>query len=333
MENFAQKLIFKCHHLAIRKHSKKKVKESAKDCLLGFASYLQDIVDRHVKKDKSENYDYVVGTIYKHQGKPKTKSESENYMKVSLCVGNHCFKLLVADLQKKDAGLKLTTITRHVDLIRSYLFDLKPFIEYFERKKNPNFVLFKGWKSFHNTSHELENISQNLYWNGIYKQNIFDQKMAENIAVFTMRQALEIKFKRICGVLEIQDKDHNGLKIPHNFFPDFIRQQTDHIKIADVDLKLVLKVYNWTNKTIHNAENPFIWELKYALDIIEPFFRDGEYRGKRMTQSSVYGAVKIINYAKLKAKLQTTLETSFEKFKPITLKFTKPEAIVTDDLD
>ncbi|MFZ4860786.1 hypothetical protein ACL9RF_01230 [Sphingobacterium sp. Mn56C] len=304
MKDYAIKLINKLHDKRIRKTLQNNSRESTKTCLYGFKEYLNALVKNYVAEDKSTNDSYVIGRIFKNTGLIRNQVEYNNFMKVSLSVANNKFNGLIKIIEGDDSKMKHSTIVKFSDLISNYIMDVKPFIEYFERKTNPEFILFKGWKSYNNHTFELSIISNNLYWNGFYKQNIFDQKMAINIACFTLRQALEIKFKRICGIYDIYNREFNGPKLRHDFFSDFIDGNSNLFEHPYKTLTDLVKVYKWTNVAIHNAENPLIWELRFALDYAGTFFKWGEMvsEDNRHIQS-VNGSVVIKDYVELKRKL------------------------------
>ncbi|MBB5645915.1 hypothetical protein [Pedobacter cryoconitis] len=327
MENYAKKLITKLYDKKIKKTLDSNLKESTKTCLYGFMDYLNALTKTHVKKDVSNNAEYIIGTIFKNIGLIRKQVEYNNFMKASLSLANNKFNGLVKIIEGDDPKMKHNTIMKFSDLINDYIKDLKPFIEYFERKKKPDFILFNGWKSYNNETYELAMISNNLYWNGFYKENIFDQKMAINIACFTLRQALEIKFKRICGIYDIYNRKFDGPKLRHDFFPEFIDDNSDLLELPYVHLTDLIKVYKWTNLTIHNAENPMIWELRFALDYVNPFFKWGELVNKNGSSvKSVHGAVIIKDYDELKKRLMDKInQISNDIF---CIEFIKPEAFI-----
>ena len=324
----AQKLLVKLNTNIPAKH-RKKIQESTKTCLLEFAKYLDEIKCNYVKKDNSENANYVIGVIFKNLNAINKPVEWNNFCKVSLSVANRKFQELV-QIIANEKDFKRKTILKYKDLIRDYVFDLKYFVEYFEQKSNSAYVFFRGGKSYNNHTYELFFISNNLYWNSIYRQNIFDQKMALNIACFTLRQSLELKFKRICGVYEINNEDYNGPKLRHEFFAEFIEENNEHFELPYASLTELLKIYKWTNYAIHNAENPLIWELKFALDYTHPFFKWGEDISRGTHVKSIFGAIRIKDYPNLQKKLQAKLDAQFPSEK-ISIKYIKePEAIIIE---
>lgn len=304
----------------------KKIKVSTIKALENFAEYLNNLTSTHLRKDKSSDLEYTIGAIFKDARNIKSGSDWNNFAKNNLGFANKCFQELVEFIKNKEPKHTAKAIRKYSEIIRDYIFDLKYFVEYFERKSDPNYVMFTGGKSYNNHSYELNLISNNLYWNACYSQNIFDQKMALNVSNFTLRQSLEIKFKRILGIYDVYNKAFNGPKIKHEFFADFISDNSASFELPYTNLTFLLKVYKWTNITIHNAENPLIWQLKLALEYVNPFFSWGEglnKDGKKV--SSIFGAVKITGYATLKDKLAEQLGNNANEM--ICIEFIKPEVI------
>lgn len=326
MHSYASKLLYKTQAVVVRKSRSNKVLESSKTCLIAFSEYLQKTVNKHIKDKRRMNKQVLVDGLF--NGK---SPNLDKYCQYHLWVCNECFQQLVKQILKEDTSIKPKTFRTFSGLICEYLYDVREFIEYFERKENPTFVLFESWKSYHNSSAELERISHGLYWNATFKENILDTKMSINLSVFTLRQALEIKAKRICSVYDIVNQDGKPLKMDHYFFFDFIKEQKNYIKFKGVDLTIITKIFKWTNNTIHNAANPRVWELKFALDTIVPFFRTESHKSNGRVIKSIYGAVTIQNLDELKLELEKKLQSKFRDESSIEVIWTNPEALIVND--
>lgn len=326
---FVQKLKYFYQYKKCYKKPKYKasIKESLIEVIEEFSKFIDTLKNEVVKKDNSNNLEYIIGAILKDERTLKNDSEINNFCKCSLSVANKYLKEVIGEIKKDNKKLTDKNVLKYSDLIREYLHDVKPFVEYFKRKKDPNYILFTGGKDYNNHSYEINRISNNLYWNCFYKQNIFDQKMSINISNFALRQSLEIKFKRILGIYDVYNKSLNGPKLRHDFFPDFINRNKSHFELPYTNLSFLINAYKWTNRTIHNAENPRIWELRCVLDYVNPFFKWGEgltNDGKKT--SSIFGAVKINDYDTLKEKLIDDLYNVGSEI--VTIEFIKPEAII-----
>ncbi|HZY39519.1 MAG TPA: hypothetical protein VFE53_22845 [Mucilaginibacter sp.] len=331
MEIYVNELLAKLRDAKVRKVlPPPKRKLSTATCLKGFQAYLNQLTATSVKKDHSGNASYVIGALFKNERAISKDVDLYSFAKVTIALANRKFNDVVAEIEATDPKISNYSIRRCSDLIHEFIFDVRPFVEYFERKKNPEFVLFKGWKSYHNSTSEIFLISNNLYWNGLYKQNIFDRKMATNIAVFTLRQALELKFKRLCGVFDVLTDDRDGVKIRHDYFPGFINENSDLFFLPDMNVTDLLRVYKWTNNTIHNAANPRIWELRFAQDFCRPLFTWGTYTDDAgETTSSTNGAVVLKDLGELKKRLISSIRSVFSTAR--YMEFMAPECILLTD--
>ena len=274
----------------------KEIKESLIEAIENFSSFVNEISQKYIKKDHSADLEYLLGAILKDERTLKNETDKRNFCKISLTVANKYLQEAVTQIKNHSGNLKDKNVYKHCEIIRDYLHDIKPFVEYFMHKDEPGFVLINGGKSYENYSYEMNRIANNLYWNSLYRSNIMDQKMSINLSNFALRQALELKFKRILGIYDVYTKNLDGPKLRHDFFPEFINNNASHFTIPYDHLAFLINVYKWTNRTIHIGENPRIWELRLALDYLAPFFKWGEgisITGKVTT--SINGAIKINN--------------------------------------
>jgi len=331
METYVSDLLAKLRDVKITKVPPPPKREiSTAKCLKGFQAYLNHLTATSLKKDHSANASYVIGALFKNERAISKDVDLYSYAKINLALANRKLNDVIAEIEKSDPKLAYHSVRSCGDLIHEFVFDVRPFVEYFEQKKNPAFVLFKGWKSYHNSTTELFLISNNLYWNGSYKQNIFDRKMASNIAVFTLRQALELKFKRLCGVIDVLTDKMDGVKIRHDYFPDFIRLNSELYVLPEMNITDLVAVYKWTNKTIHNAVNPRIWELRFAQDFCRPLFVWGSYTDTTgATTRSADGAVVLKDLGELQKRLTISIRSAFSTARYID--FIAPECILLRD--
>lgn len=285
------------HKLSPKLHKLKNKEEggSTKSALLDFQSYLKNLKKTHLKKDYTDNNSYLVGCIYRDNSEIKA-AEINAYVKAQFHVALKSFDNLIAHIEKQEDGLNSHTINKYADLIKDYIFDLKPFVEHLERTKNPEFELFTVWKPYNSSAFELFKTCQALYWYPNIDRRIIDRKAATNLSVFMLRQSMEIKFKRVFGIYKLYDRNKNSLRLEHEFLPNFIENNKDLIKLElpGINMTDVLNIYKWTNHTIHNAINPNIWEVYYTLEIVNYLFKGGQYRKEDERQVlSVYASVKL----------------------------------------
>jgi hypothetical protein len=248
------------------------------------------------------------------------EKKKTNYYRANLSLAIRELRKFIDEIKNQDNNIIL--FKEH---LLSYIFDIKPFIEFFERKQNNDFILFAGERNYYTTSQEIKLASNSLFWQSP-QNSIFDQKISFNLAVFTLRQSLELKFRRICGILEIHYNKH----LKHDFFIDFIKQNRIYFDFPEnCSLTHIFKIYSWTNLTIHSGNRPRIWEIQFALEFTQILFSGGTHKKDNKVISSVFGAVKIKEFNKMKQKLTQTISEYFKNGTDINIIWLdKPEAII-----
>ncbi len=290
--------------------SKTKPKVSAKKSLYDFRDYLHDLRTRIISKDYSKNNSYLVGQVFQNVRTLQKESQLNQYLKTNLFIAVEAFDDLIALIERKEKAISARIVTKYHELIWEFIFDLKPFVELLERKKNKNFQFFRGGKIYSNSAVELFKTCESLYWYPCIDHQIIDKKAATNLNLFSLRQSLEIKFRRIFGVFALYNRDLNDIKIRHDFFPTFIAQNLDLIDLPlpNINMNELLKIHDWTNYTIHNGVNPRIWQIHYAIKICQSIFKPTQYRRNDDKEVlSIYASVKIKNNEKLLDRLMSEI--------------------------
>lgn len=76
-----------------------------------------------------------------------------------------------------------------------------------------------------------------------------------------------------------------------------------------------MKLYKWTNQSIHNANNPFIWEILFAQDYLNEFFDNRK--------------IEVFRFEELKMKVSDEIWNNSEEIVCIEF-FRKPDAMLID---
>ncbi len=117
-------------------------------------------------------------------------------------------------------------------------------------------------------------------------------KGKEVLSVFALRQLLEAKYKRILGVLSVDSQP--SLRISSDTLPKIILALKNEIfinpKIREVSQGDLMKVYKWTNYSVHNMVTYPPWMIWKAFDIFRLMFEDGTSNDGHW---SVYGGVQV----------------------------------------
>jgi hypothetical protein len=308
-----------------------KVKISTEKALLSFLDYLDNLVKQNAKKYTSKSAPSLIPSIYRNKFVFSNETDFINYHRDTICIASTCFREVLERIYNGRSRINYNDIKPYQELIRAYIFDLKPHIEFLERKKDNNYQLFGGGKLYNIYPFEINKLSNTLYWELGFPQKELDQRIALNLSCFTIRQSLEIRFINALGISYLKDTSHSNIKLKHDFYPKFIKKNTDLFNLPDVSLSSLMKIYNWTNNSIHNGISPKTWQVHYALKYINTFFDSHEIQlenGKR-TLHSLYGSIQIKNYPELQQRLKQAISIELEH-NNFTIEFKEPEAVLLD---
>ena len=273
------------------KHTKKKASKSTVRCLEDLATYIDNLRNEHINKSYLD--EYLIGAVFKTEIYFKTDSEINQYCKCQLFLADLWLKSLIKKIER-DGGLSHNRILRYKDHIGDFLHDIKRFIEYLERKKNKDFVFFEGSKYYGQYAWQIFSESNVLYWLKSNEKSSLSHRSAINLSVFTLRQSLELKFRKVLGLIYIHDKNGTSAKIKHEYIPEFLEKNLTELEVNYDSINGVIKIYKWTNSTIHTGIIPYIWELDFALDYCSNLFTPDESSSNGYW--SIHSSVKIKNY-------------------------------------
>ncbi len=148
---------------------------------------------------------------------------------------------------------------------------------------------FGAFEGSHVASCQVQ--SPSAHFTSIESLFLYDSYCPEGISknlfiVFGLRQALEMKFRKILGVASIE----NGLKVPHDLFPYFIIKTFPAGAIENIsnrDIELIMKIYKWTNYSIHSMWRVPSWMLWKALSFCKPFL-EGDFDKINVNHNDYY---------------------------------------------
>jgi hypothetical protein len=282
-------------------------------------------VEKYTDRYSHWTDDYLVQWLYKPRHFIEQQRDIETYNKIHLVVAIRSFKKLVVDIEYKNFEL-------FVQHIRCYIIDLKFFIEFFENKTNSDYSFLIGGKSYYTDSHSIKLASNNLFWQSPIN-TIEHQKIAFILSIMALRQSIEMRLKRICGIERVYPK--SGEYISSNFFPDFINQHPEYFEFPpNWNFSHILKVYKWTHNIVHNGVQPLVWEVSFALDYTRILFGGGSITttDQSITKESIYGAVKVKKYCEMKEKISQKISDYFKlSLEDIDIIWAKLEAIDKDE--
>jgi len=251
--------------------SKASKRISANKAVEDFANHLDWLCSRHVKK--SYNQSYLVGWVFGTKRTFNKKSEADGYCRANLLVANRCFKDLLVQMRGGRVKITSKSLQNYSEIVRSYVFDLKPVAEHLERQKDKDYVLFVGWQNYGVHTWEVFRVSRQLAIQSAFRGQLFhmDFKTSQIASVFVLRQALEAKFFRLVGV-EIYNKDGDSPKLRHMFHYDFIVSHPHYFTFRHVAFTDLKKIYEWCNDVVHHVYHAVAWELDFAHEICKGLF-------------------------------------------------------------
>ena len=106
-----------------------------------------------------------------------------------------------------------------------------------------------------------------MYYYDLKAQRVYK----EALCIFGLRQTLEHKFEKLVGFVSTKPKQ----KFPHDFWPKIIQSYVNSEKLKfseQVDIGRVMRVYNWTNGSIHGMRTDFVWLVWKAFQVCKPLF-------------------------------------------------------------
>ncbi|MBW3759502.1 hypothetical protein GL264_01505 [Aeromonas jandaei] len=303
-----------------------KKKLSPSECLKNMESYLYNFRLKYLKVNKRNNDEHIISTIYRDTLTFKTETEFNSYAKCQLNIAIEWFYFLVKEIKADKKILTRHRLQEYGEYIRNFLHDISFFIDFFERKDVPSFCFLDGFKNHQQRTAFIYQDARTAYWSALSHQNRLSHNGGISASCYFLRQCLEVKFKRILGVHEIYDKNNQPLKIRHDFFPNFIKNNHQHFELFSVNITSVFKIYKWTNSTIHTSATPLIWEQWYALRYCEPFIYPTDKQHEQGYH--LHGSVVIKNIETLWLKLYERVYLESQGKVYYCFSMTTPEAVL-----
>lgn len=271
---------------------KKHIRISADQALQDFSDHLAWLISRHIKRTWSDQY--LIEWCFGRSRIFQSESEVNAHCRVNLVVASACFNRLLAEIRGKNSRAKYKDAVRFKEIIRGYVFDLKPIAEYLEQKKDPNYVFLDGGRNYGVHTWEVFRFSRQLAIQSAFRKTPFhlDHKVSQITSVFALRQALEAKYERLVSVL-IHNKYGDTPKLRHGFHYDFILSNPTWFNFRAVNFADLKKIYEWCNEVVHKVYHPLAWQIAYAHEICGGLFN--VLKTSPGSSWSIHNAVEINN--------------------------------------
>jgi len=256
-------------------------------------------------------------------------SESE----IDLYANNHFTAAYYSFLELKEKMINekqfdYRGIKKYGYLINLILYDILIFANHIGKKINKKYYFFQGGKSNIEDTRWHYVGTYHLIYNSIFKKNMLDDKFALILSAVSLRQMLELKIQRILGFADFIDLNGKKVYTMHNFFFDFIQKNKNHFEF-EVDFKILQKIFEFCNESVHKGIMPYYWQMNYAIKFCDPLFYDPDYM--KSSSWNINSAIKVKKYDELKKKLEKKLKQKFTKPEfDIEVIWIKPEAQIAD---
>ena len=163
-----------------------------------------------------------------------------------------------------------------------------------------------------------------MYYYDLKAQRVYK----EALCIFGLRQTLEHKFEKLIGFMSVKPKQ----KFPHDFRPKIIRNYVNNEKLKfseQVDIGRVMRVYSWTNGSIHGMRTDFVWLVWKAFQVCKPLFMAKSAGG--ITSLVDSASISEQDFQALREDAQNAIakQLVFEG-ESCDVTFFKPEVIVVD---
>lgn len=257
-----------------------------------------------------------------------TESEIKTYAKDHFTAGYYSF-LDIKDKMIEEKCFDKDGIKKYGFIISTLIYDLRLFANYIGQQSEPTYDLFSGGKSNIEDSRWHYIGTCQLLYNCIFDENKLDNKFAFILSAVSLRQTIELKMQRIMGVADYFDLKGQKIYTHHHFFFDFILKNKEHFDLTLLDIKIIQKVLEFCNNSVHKGIMPFYWQMFYATKFCDPLFFDPDYKKRKVW--NINGAIRITKYEELQQKLTANLEKLFPKPEyELHIEWIKPEAQLLD---
>jgi len=158
------------------------------------------------------------------------------------------------------------------------------------------------------------------------------------LVTFGLRQALELKFRRVLGIYDILDPNGNPVKLRHDEYIQFVlKEPSILIKMPPQEISCIKTIYDWTNISIHHMWTPPTWMIWKAYDFVSDFLKANKLEFKNTKGDieasywSIHGAVIIEGINTYKSLQQKFADRASRQLKmSVTLNCSYPEAWIID---
>lgn len=149
------------------------------------------------------------------------------------------------------------------------------------------------------------------------------------LTTFALRQALEIRLRRIIGIGVVENSKGDIVKLKHGTVMKVILDNVECVFLGKSDLLKYIKIiYKWANFSIHSMWSPPTWMIWEAYTILEPFFLTHLNEKNYSSINNAFQFKSVEQYKSIQQKIADSL--SKQEKQAVTLKCIVPEATILD---
>lgn len=231
-----------------------------------FLNELMGLDALHNRKDPSA--DYLLQHVFSRGREFKADTEVQAYCRCHLRVAVVQVSALVALLRDPEtASIGRASLAPWAQILRNYILDLIEIVDFLQRKTE-GYVFFQGGKNHGVHSWQIFLLSRQLAQHSAYTGTgpHHETKPAQIAAIAVLRQALELRFERTIGVYP-RDPKGKPPRLRHGFHLEFIGANPSHFVFSGFKLSELQSVYNWSSEIVHQAYQPYAWQIDWADEL------------------------------------------------------------------
>ncbi len=279
-------------------------------------------------RNKKMSDEHIGNSIFKTLRGEVTDSEIKLYAHDHFTAGYYSF-LDIKERMIKENCFDEVGIKKYGYIINNIIYDLRIFANYIGQQTNPEYYLFSGGKSNIEDSRWHYLGTMQLLYNCTFDKKMLDDKFAFILSAVSLRQTIELKMQRILGVADYFDLLGQKIFTNHYFFFDFIVKHKSHFDLTSINIRVIQKVFEFCNISVHKGIMPFYWQMFYATKFCDQLFYDPDYKTRKGW--NIHSAIRVTKYEDLKIKLETELVGMFPKPEyELHIAWIKPEAQLLD---
>ena len=288
-----------------------------------FRAQLTILERKHAANKVSDQY--LIGQVFNNPRQFKNDAERASWCRNHLRIAIRQFEILCQSLLDPSSNtITLARLTPWTDVVVDYLFDLNEVVPFLE-KRTPGYIFLRGMKNSDVHSWEVFLLSRGLAFQAAPQSGpLFDHKAAQIAAIFILRQALELRFERLIGVY-LEDRKGKEPRLKHGFHQNFIVAHPQFYRCRGFEMRDLRPVYDWCSGVVHQAYQPFGWQIAWALEICGQLL--GTHRVPRGAAWSIANGVEVMDVVAMQSAFEGWFLRNYDHG-AWRMTRTRPEALV-----